>query len=119
MSRFVLFGLIFLLSGCYYDVGSKLYPAPPCTTLTAYTYKTEVAPILNTYCNNCHSGKFASAGIVLDNYTDVKAYVDNGKLLGTIEWTGGVSPMPKGGSKLSSCNIGKVKAWIEAGAQNN
>jgi len=37
----------------------------------------------------CHGGSGAmGAGIVLDNYTSVKAYVTNAKLLGSIQQNG-------------------------------
>jgi len=31
----------------------------------------------------------------------------------------GYYPMPKGGNKLSDCEINQVKNWINAGALNN
>lgn len=108
-----------ILGGCYSDVESVLYPETNCSSITTSLYSADVIPILNNYCNSCHSGSFASGGIRLDGYNYVKVYVDNGKLMGSINWDGGFSPMPKDGSKLSPCNIDKIKTWIDSGAANN
>jgi hypothetical protein len=43
----------------------------------------------------------------------------NGKLYGAVNHSPGYSPMPKGGTKLSACNISKIKAWIDGGSLNN
>lgn len=111
--------LIILLGGCYYDLETTLYPDTNCTPPTSSTFAADVLPLLNTYCNGCHSGTYASAGIRLDQFDYVKAYVNNGKLMGSVNWTSGYSPMPKNGGKLSSCNIDKINIWINSGALNN
>jgi mono/diheme cytochrome c family protein len=110
-----------VLSGCYYDKEEILYPAGSCNAAGS-TYSGTVSPLLNTRCNSCHSTAAApSSGnnIVLDNYNSVKIQVDNGKLLASINHAGGVSPMPKGSAKLSSCEIAKVTNWVGSGAPNN
>lgn len=108
-------------SGCYYDKEEILYPAGSCNS-TGSTYSATVSPLLNARCNSCHSTSAAPGSgnnIVLDNYNSVKTQVDNGKLLGSINHAPGVSPMPKGGAKLSSCEIAKISNWIGSGAPNN
>lgn len=108
-------------SGCYYDKEEILYPAGSCISAGS-TYSGTVSPLLNTRCNSCHSTAAApSSGnnIVLDNYNSVKIQVDNGKLLASINHAGGVSPMPKGSAKLSSCEIAKITNWVGSGAPNN
>jgi hypothetical protein len=109
------------LTGCYYDKEEIIYPAGSCNSAGS-TYSGAVSPLLNLRCNSCHSTTAApSSGnnIVLDNYNSVKIQVDNGKLLASLNHAGGVSPMPKGGSKLSSCEIAKVTNWVGSGAPNN
>jgi mono/diheme cytochrome c family protein len=109
------------LSGCYYDHEDKLYRAvnnAACDT-TAITYGTSITAIMNTNCNSCHGGSAPQGGIKLDSYAGVKATVDNARLLGSIQQAAGYSPMPKGGGKLSDCDIKKVSLWIAAGAPNN
>lgn len=108
-----------ILFGCYSDVESVLYPETNCASITTSLYSVDVVPILNAYCNACHSGTSASGGIRLDGYPYVKVYVDNGKLTGSINWGGGFSPMPKDASKLSPCHLDKIQTWIDSGAANN
>lgn len=108
-------------SGCYYDKEEILYPGGgTCDTTAASTYSAVVLPILNTSCNNCHGGSAsAGAGIILDTYAGVKAQVNNGKLMGSINHSAGYSAMPKNGAKMSACNIAKINRWIAAGSLNN
>jgi hypothetical protein len=114
-------GLFFLLvttSSCYYDKEEILYPDGVCDTANV-TYSRSVTPVLSANCTSCHGGNTPSAGISLDNYNGIKAVADNGKLWGAVSHTAGFSPMPKNSAKMNSCNITKIKKWIDAGALNN
>lgn len=109
----------FTLAGCYYDKEQLLYPEAGCDT-TNSTFSAVVQPALQTYgCIGCHSGSAPSGNVLLNTYTNVKTYVQNGKLYGSITHSGGFSPMPQGGNKMSTCITNKIKAWIDAGAMNN
>jgi hypothetical protein len=119
-SELVVLSLV-TFSGCYYDNEEYLYGKIPCD-VTAVTYSVTVSTILATHCYNCHgtaTGNASGAGIILDSYAKLKPYVTNGKLMGSISHAGGYSPMPKGATKLSSCDIQKIQAWITAGAPEN
>lgn len=105
-------------TGCYYDKEEILYPDTACDT-TTIGYSVSVAPILSSSCNACHGGNTPSAGIKLDAYAGVKQQVDNGRLFGAITHSPSFSAMPKNAAKLSTCNIAKIRKWIEAGAPNN
>jgi hypothetical protein len=106
------------ISSCYYDKEDLLYGGT-CDT-TSVTYSSTITSILNNYgCMGCHVGSNPSGGINLDTYANVKASADNGKLYGAISHAPGFIPMPDGAAKMSSCNIKKVKAWIDAGAPDN
>ena len=113
---------LFALNSCYYDIESQLYPvgSANCDT-TNVTYSITIRSILQTYsCLGCHSGTGASGGnIILDNFNSVKTYAQNGRLYGSINHAPGYVAMPQGGSKLSSCNILKIKKWIDLGMLNN
>ncbi len=113
-------GLV-LLTACYYDKEELLYGAPPpCTDTTGtISYTAKVVPILQANCYGCHSGATPSGGQAMGTYTSDKTMAQNGKLLGVITHATGYSPMPKGGSKLSVCNIAIIRKWIQAGAPNN
>ena len=113
---------VLLLSACYRDVEEELYPPGSgggCET-TNVTYAATVAPLLQSNgCMGCHGGSAPSGNISLQGYANVRAAALNGKLYGAINHSPGFSPMPKGGNKMSSCNISKIKAWIDAGSLNN
>lgn len=112
--------LAVLFTGCYYDVAEELYPmgATLCDTSNV-TYTADVLPIIQAKCYTCHSGSAPSGNVSVDNYTNLKVYADNGKLIGTISHASGYFPMPQGGNKLSSCEIATIQKWINDGTLNN
>jgi hypothetical protein len=59
------------------------------------------------------------SGVKLEDYADVKEHADHGDLMGTITHAAGFPAMPQGGTKLSDCNINKIRAWINRGAEDN
>ncbi len=108
------------ITGCYYDKEDILNPGNGTCDTNGVTYNGTVVPLLQASgCLGCHSGGAPSGNISLATYTNVKAAALNGKLFGAINHSPGFSPMPQGGNKMSSCNISKIKAWIDAGSINN
>jgi mono/diheme cytochrome c family protein len=87
-----------------------------CDTTTV-TYSGTIASIFSTNCIGCHSSSGTST-TKLDSYTGAKAAVTAGRILGAIQHVTGYTAMPPGG-QLSTCDIGKIKAWIYRGALNN
>ena len=90
----------------------------PCDT-SNITYSVTITAILQTNCMGCHSSAGSGGGILLNNYTAVKNWINNGRLWGAINWQPGFSSMPKNSSKLSDCDITKIGIWIQAGSPNN
>ncbi len=86
---------------------------------TNVTFSGSVWPIIQTYCLGCHNGGSSGGGISLRNYSEVAASANSGKLLGSIRYDAGYSPMPKYGQKLSDCKISEIRIWIEDGTPNN
>ena len=123
MKKLVLPFMLFMLAGCYYDSEEALFGKPGTGCNTDITnFSTEIKPILQSNCIVCHSNSAAASsggGIKLQDFADVKANVLSGKLMGTIEHLSGYSPMPKGGGKLSDCNILIINTWITKGTLNN
>jgi len=116
----IFFICIIVLTGCYYDKAELLYPQTGTCDTTNSTYSKAVLPALQTYgCIGCHSGAAPSGNVLLNTYTNVKTYVQNGKFYGSINQSAGYSAMPQGGNKMNACTINKIKAWIDAGALNN
>lgn len=109
-----------LLTSCYYDKEGILYPETAnCIPQASPSFQTDIKPILDARCNNCHAGTSPSAGIKLDSHANVLPYVADGSLLGSIKNMGSFSPMPKNSGKLSACEIQKIENWIKAGSINN
>lgn len=115
-----LFSILLLLAatGCYYDNEEELYN---CVVNASNTkYSTAINNIIISYgCAGCHTQSAAPGGVVLSNYNGVKAAAESGRLYGAISHAAGYVPMPQGGGKMNACDLKKVKAWIDAGAQNN
>jgi cytochrome c553 len=85
---------------------------------SVFTYSGAVSVIMSTYCVGCHNSNSLGGGIDLSNYTAVKAAA-LGRMMGSINHTAGYSAMPKGGAKLSDCQIAQIQKWIQAGTLNN
>jgi hypothetical protein len=92
--------------------------APLCDS-NNYTFAASVKPVFDQNCRGCHNTASPSGGIALDSHAGVQAAVTGGRLLGAINHQPGYSPMPKGGGKLSTCQIRQIEKWVTAGAQNN
>ncbi|MEI6140031.1 MAG: hypothetical protein WCP85_12250 [Mariniphaga sp.] len=123
MKKFLLPVFLLVLFGCYYDSEEALNGKPGVgCDITVTKFSTEVKPILQSNCLSCHSNTAAGGnggGIKLQDYADVKTYADNGKLIGTINHSSGFAAMPKGGGKLTDCNILVVQTWINRGKLND
>jgi len=117
-----LLGLVlYSQTACYYDNGEDLYQfvtPEACDTLSV-SYSSFVVPLLNRLCIDCHSGSVPSGNIRLDSYEQVLHSVNTGQFLGALSHNPGFSPMPKGGNKISDCQIQQLSSWIEQGAVNN
>ena len=118
-----LFLLLATLNGCYFDNAESLYPEfPTVCDDTQADYQSNVKPIIQLTCYNCHNNSNASAlgsGINLESTSTLSQYVSNGSFLGSIEHRSGYSAMPKGGAKLTNCQIETIKSWINNGAPTN
>ncbi len=82
-------------------------------------YSGFISSLMKTHCNGCHGTGIASGGIVTDNYIGLKAAADSKRLYGALSWETGFQNMPQDLPQLDSCNLVKVKKWIDEGAQNN
>ena len=98
-----------------------MYPSSGiCDTAAPATYTTTMVPLFQQYCYSCHGGTATSGGgILMGTYAADKAMALNGSLYGSITHASGYSPMPKGLSKMTVCQISKVKKWIDGGSLNN
>ena len=111
------------ITACYYDNEENLYPALNnfCDT-TGLTFTGKVLPVFRTNCYSCHSAAdFAASGgnINLEDFNNLKQIALSGTLMGVLTHDPRFSPMPKGGNKLDTCSISKVKIWIDKGILND
>lgn len=111
---------LLMLNGCYYDVEETLYPVDlnPCDT-TNVTYSGTIQPMLQQSCYSCHSDAANLGSVSVEGYDNVLALVNDGRLVGSINYQAGFSPMPSNAPKLSDCNLLKIDTWISHGALNN
>jgi hypothetical protein len=111
---------VILLSSCYYDVESELYPYATCNPANT-KYASGVLPILQRSCYSCHNQDNATlnGNVKIDSYEDVLQYVQNGMLMGSLRHDVGYVAMPKDAQKISDCELAKIEAWISEGALNN
>ena len=89
-----------------------------CDTVN-YTFRRNIAPLINKYCTGCHYGNYNSGNVLLTNYREIKAMVDSNKLYQSITATEGVQKMPTGVVSMQPCEIIQIRKWIENGALND
>ncbi len=111
--------VLLLLQACYNDNYQDLYPQPLNCDTTNVTFGKNVLPIITSNCTRCHSGAVPLGNISLENYNDVVASVNGGRFMGSIKHEQGYSAMPKGGGKLSDCDIKHIEIWVASGMPNN
>jgi hypothetical protein len=92
-----------LWTGCSKISNSNTSYTPSCTG-TVKSYKTDVAPLIKTYCSGCHSN--------FSTYTSLSA--DKNNVSGQVE----SGNMPRGTS-LSTTQKDAILCWISSGAPNN
>lgn len=80
-------------------------------------FRAVIQPMMTKYCVGCHAYPNASAQVELSGYIGVKNAINQG-LLKSLDHSG-YYPMPKGGAKLSDCEINQVRNWIQRGAPND
>jgi hypothetical protein len=89
----IFFGLTLLIQNCYYDNVEELYPGP--CDISVITYEAKVFPIIDNNCLGCHSSSSAEGGVVLESYTNLSPYIEDGSFACSINWESGCSPMPQ------------------------
>ncbi|MBX2973521.1 MAG: cytochrome c [Flavobacteriales bacterium] len=106
---------LLMLGGCYYDKEELLYPGqcdPGDATAPGY-WASNIEPIITARCANCHYPGGLAPGD-LRQYATVRTMVDNGSFNQMVFVS---RSMPQGGA-LSSCDMQKLRAWVDAGAPN-
>lgn len=84
---------------------------------TQFTFSGTIKPMLDKYCVGCHSYGNTSGNVDLSSHAGAAASAANGILLNSLKRT--TDWMPKGGKKLSDCQIRQFEKWINAGSPND
>tara|TARA_R110000787_G_scaffold7987_1_gene26840 strand:+ start:844 stop:1188 length:345 start_codon:yes stop_codon:yes gene_type:complete len=80
------------------------------------TFDADVNVIISNNCLPCHAGTFASAGLNLEGYANVRSATQNGNVLGRINNVS--SPMPQGG-QMAPVFIATIEQWALDGYIEN
>jgi hypothetical protein len=94
---------------------SKSFTASDCTS--TISYKSDIQPIMNSYCTSCHQPGNAKGGYELTTYSGVTS--NTSKVLASMLHNGGAKPMPEDADQLSDDLLNKMYCWVNDGAKNN
>lgn len=124
--RIALFLFFISLCSCSWRKEAPLPKVQVCDT-SNISYSQTVKPIFETNCYSCHSTAVTQGkgGLDIENYTSLMNYLNRNydgvfgsQFYRVVSQAPGTLPMPPA-SKLSDCDISKIKAWIDKGAPNN
>ena len=104
--------LAMVVSSCYYDVESELYPEP-CEVRESPTYNDQIAPLIAQNCAvpGCHSSTDQGAPRVFESYDAVVQAIDDGIFQMQVITN---KEMPPSGP-LPPCDIQLLEAWLAEG----
>jgi hypothetical protein len=117
-------------AGIALAVQSNVDSAPPTVTLTesheAVSFASEVMPLFEKYCWECHSEESAELGLKLDTYEGTMAGSDYGTVVEVGDPDGSLlvdmiasGDMPEDGDPMPADELEIIKTWIAEGAENN
>lgn len=102
------------------EQGAKNTSCPPTNCDTSnVSLASDVIPILQVYCGSCHMVNKPQGNVDFRTYDDLRIYVDDNSLIGSIKFQSGFSAMPKNSNKIPSCAINTIESWVRNGAPNN
>lgn len=92
----------------------------------AVSFATDVMPILEQHCWECHSEQSAELGLKLDTYEGVMAGSDYGTVIEAGDADGSLmidmiagGDMPEDGDPVPAEQLEILKTWVNEGAENN
>ena len=92
-----------------------------CDSTSVISYSAQIVPVLKSGCTTqCHGGIGGGGGHDMTTWVGVNADVVSGKLVSSVVWDGNAQKMPLGATtKISVCDIAKIKKWAAAAGPNN
>ncbi len=107
-------------------------PTEPAATIEpaagggAVSFASDILPIIQSRCINCHGGNRTEEGLVMITYADLLAGSDNGPVVIPGDAASSLfvelvttRKMPKRGPKLTPPQIQLFTDWVNQGAQDN
>ena len=92
----------------------------------AVSFASEVMPLMEKYCWECHSQENAELGLMLDSYEGTMAGSDYGTVVEPGDPDGSLlvdmiasGDMPEDGDPMPAEELEIIKTWIAEGAENN
>lgn len=92
----------------------------------AVSFASDVFPIIESRCVNCHGGERVEEGLLLRSYDEIMAGSDNGQVIVPGDAANSLlvqlvteNKMPKRGPKLTPVQVQTITDWVNLGAQNN
>lgn len=101
---------------CYTVVGCSTTTIEKVVITDPVTFEGDVRIIISDHCLPCHGGVFASAGLNLEGYENVREATEHGTLLESIN--SNVNPMPQSGL-MSRDLIATIEQWSLEGYIEN
>lgn len=108
------------------DAATRVATSTIADTHAAVSFSTEVMPILERRCWECHSEENTELGLRLDSYEGVMAGSDYGTVVEAGDPDGSLlidmiesGDMPEDGDPVPPEEIEIIKTWIAEGAENN
>jgi hypothetical protein len=107
--------MILLLSACYKDKEDLLYGNTDCI-IEGVSFAADIKPIIDASCATagCHVQGGSGNGI-FENYSQVKAKVDNGSMRQRVVVQQDMPPS----TPLTACQLAHFEQWLNEGAPNN
>lgn len=118
MNKNIFICLVFcgvMLQSCSYDKEEELYGKDDCD-LSEVSFQNDIMPIIQNSCATvgCHV-QGGSSSVLLGNYTQVKAKVDDGTFKQRVLVMKNMPPSVP----LSNCQLALIEKWHDIGAPNN
>lgn len=101
-------------------------PATEGATGTTVSFASDILPLLESRCVNCHGGQRTEEGLVLTSHASLLTGSENGAVIIPGDGANSVlvqlvadGDMPKRGPKLTPDQVQLIQTWINEGALDN
>lgn len=102
-------------------ISCKDEPKEECDIPENITYNEHIASIIEIQCFKCHASdvyKEKASRVKIFDYPSLKKMGESEQLVGSITHAQGYIAMPyRKGTKIDSCSIETIKAWVNLGMQ--